>query len=106
MPLKDYLATLQPLLAETPFVTSTTLNYEERPPRDFLKTRISIKLLSRSREIWRRLLSEVVILEYFPQRNISSENIDILLFFSYIQLTPKNSHRKKLTAGIVAKIDC
>jgi len=32
MPLKDYLATLQPLLAETPFVTSTTLNYEERPP--------------------------------------------------------------------------
>jgi len=32
MPLKDYLATLQSLLAETPFVTSTTLNYEERPP--------------------------------------------------------------------------
>ena len=32
MPLKDYLATLQPLLTETLFVTSTTLNYEERPP--------------------------------------------------------------------------
>jgi len=32
MPLKDYLTTLQSLLAEAPFVTSTTLNYEERPP--------------------------------------------------------------------------
>jgi hypothetical protein len=47
-----------------------------------------------------------VTLEYFPKCNISSENIDILLFFSYIQLTAKNSHCKKLTAGIVAEIDC
>jgi hypothetical protein len=51
-------------------------------------------------------LPELVTLEYFPKCNISSENIDILLFFSYIQLTAKNSHRKKLTAGIVAEIDC
>jgi hypothetical protein len=32
MSLKDYLATLQALIAETPFVTSTSINYEERPP--------------------------------------------------------------------------
>jgi len=32
MSLKDYLATLQGVLAETPFVTSTSINYEERPP--------------------------------------------------------------------------
>lgn len=32
MPLKEYLTTLQSRLAEAPFVTSTTLNYEERPP--------------------------------------------------------------------------
>ena len=32
MSLKDYLVTLQGVLAETPFVTSTSINYEERPP--------------------------------------------------------------------------
>ena len=32
MSLKDYLATLQGVLAETSFVTSTSINYEERPP--------------------------------------------------------------------------
>lgn len=32
MPLKDYLANLQALIAETPFVTSTSFFYEERPP--------------------------------------------------------------------------
>jgi hypothetical protein len=32
MPLKNYLATLQALLADTLFVTSTSFNYEERPP--------------------------------------------------------------------------
>ena len=32
MPLKNYLATLQALIAETLFVTSTSFNYEERPP--------------------------------------------------------------------------
>ncbi|MEW6375675.1 MAG: DUF6516 family protein [Thermodesulfobacteriota bacterium] len=32
MPLKDYLATLQALFSETPFVTSISLHYEERPP--------------------------------------------------------------------------
>jgi hypothetical protein len=32
MSLKDYLATLQGVLAETPFVISTSINYEERPP--------------------------------------------------------------------------
>jgi len=32
MSLKDYLAPLQGVLAETPFVTSTSINYEERSP--------------------------------------------------------------------------
>jgi hypothetical protein len=32
MPLKDYLAGIQALLTETPFLTSTSLYYEERPP--------------------------------------------------------------------------
>jgi len=32
MSLRDYLATLQGVLAETPFVISTSINYEERPP--------------------------------------------------------------------------
>jgi len=32
MSLKDHLATLQALIAETPFVISTSINYEERPP--------------------------------------------------------------------------
>jgi hypothetical protein len=32
MPFKDYLAMLQELLAATPFVTATSLSYEERPP--------------------------------------------------------------------------
>ena len=32
MSLKDYLVTLQGVLAEIPFVTSTSINYEERPP--------------------------------------------------------------------------
>ena len=32
MPFTDYLATLQGLLAVTPFVTATSLSYEERPP--------------------------------------------------------------------------
>jgi len=32
MPLKDYVAALQGLLATTPFVTATSLSYEERPP--------------------------------------------------------------------------
>jgi hypothetical protein len=32
MPLKNYLATLQALIAETPFVNSTSIFYEERPP--------------------------------------------------------------------------
>lgn len=32
MPLKKYLTTLQTLITETPFVTSTSFNYEERPP--------------------------------------------------------------------------
>jgi len=32
MLLRDYVATLEKLLASTPFVTSTSLSYEERPP--------------------------------------------------------------------------
>jgi hypothetical protein len=32
MPFTDYIATLQELLAATPFVTATALSYEERPP--------------------------------------------------------------------------
>lgn len=32
MPLKDYVSALQALVAETPFVTATSLSYEERPP--------------------------------------------------------------------------
>ena len=32
MPLKDYLATLQALFSETPFITSISLHYDERPP--------------------------------------------------------------------------
>ncbi|HEY7494915.1 MAG TPA: DUF6516 family protein [Candidatus Tectomicrobia bacterium] len=32
MPFTDYIATLQELLAATPFVTGTPLSYEERPP--------------------------------------------------------------------------
>ncbi len=32
MSLKDHLAALQALIAETPFVTSISINYEERPP--------------------------------------------------------------------------
>ncbi len=32
MPLKNYLAALQVLIAETPFVNSTSVLYEERPP--------------------------------------------------------------------------
>jgi hypothetical protein len=32
MPLKDYLANLQALITETPFITSTSFFYEERPP--------------------------------------------------------------------------
>ena len=32
MPLKNYPATLQALIAETPFVNSTSIFYEERPP--------------------------------------------------------------------------
>jgi len=32
MPVKDYVAALQALIAATPFVTATSLSYEERPP--------------------------------------------------------------------------
>ena len=32
MSLKDYVAALQVLVAATPFVTATSLSYEERPP--------------------------------------------------------------------------
>ncbi len=32
MPIKDYVDTLQALVAATPFVTATSLSYEERPP--------------------------------------------------------------------------
>jgi hypothetical protein len=32
MSLKDHLATLQALIASTPFVTATSLSYDERPP--------------------------------------------------------------------------
>ena len=32
MPLKDYVATIEALIASTPFVTATSLSYEERPP--------------------------------------------------------------------------
>ena len=32
MPFTDYIATLQGLLAATPFVMATSLSYEERPP--------------------------------------------------------------------------
>jgi len=32
MPLKDHVATLEFLIAATPFVTATSLAYEERPP--------------------------------------------------------------------------
>jgi len=32
MPFTDYITTLQGLLAATPFVTATSLSYEERPP--------------------------------------------------------------------------
>jgi len=32
MPLKNYLVSLQDLIAETPFVNSTSIIYEERPP--------------------------------------------------------------------------
>ncbi len=32
MPLKDYLVILQSLFSEAPFVTSTSVQYEERPP--------------------------------------------------------------------------
>jgi hypothetical protein len=32
MPLKDYLVTLQSFFSEAPFVTSTSVQYEERPP--------------------------------------------------------------------------
>ncbi len=32
MPLKNYLVTLQSLIAETPFINSTSIFYEERPP--------------------------------------------------------------------------
>ena len=40
-------------------------------------------------EIWDGgVLPERVIPEYFQQCNIPNENVDILLLFSYIQLTP------------------
>ncbi|MBS3905824.1 MAG: hypothetical protein KGZ49_02190 [Syntrophaceae bacterium] len=32
MSLKDYLTTLEALIAETPFVTSVSFSYDERPP--------------------------------------------------------------------------
>ena len=32
MSIKDYVAVLQALIAATPFVTATSLSYEERPP--------------------------------------------------------------------------
>jgi len=32
MPLRDYVANLQALIAATPFVTATSFSYEERPP--------------------------------------------------------------------------
>jgi hypothetical protein len=32
MPLKDHVAALEALIASTPFVTATSLSYEERPP--------------------------------------------------------------------------
>jgi hypothetical protein len=32
MPLRDYVATLQALIATIPFVTATSFSYEERPP--------------------------------------------------------------------------
>ena len=32
MPLRDYVATLQALIAAIPFVTATSFSYEERPP--------------------------------------------------------------------------
>jgi len=32
MPFTDYIALLQELLAATPFVTATSLSYEESPP--------------------------------------------------------------------------
>jgi hypothetical protein len=32
MPLREYASTLQDLIAATPFVTSTSFSYEERPP--------------------------------------------------------------------------
>jgi hypothetical protein len=32
MPFRDYVTALQALLATTPFVTATSLSYEERPP--------------------------------------------------------------------------
>jgi hypothetical protein len=32
MPFRDYVTALQGLLATTPFVTATSLAYEERPP--------------------------------------------------------------------------
>lgn len=38
MSIKDYLATLQALLAATPFVTGTSLSYEERPASAGLTT--------------------------------------------------------------------
>jgi hypothetical protein len=32
MSLKDYVSAIEALIAETPFVTATSLSYEERPP--------------------------------------------------------------------------
>jgi len=32
MPLREYVTTLQDLIAATPFVTATSFSYEERPP--------------------------------------------------------------------------
>jgi len=32
MPLKDYVAATEALIASTPFVTATSLSYDERPP--------------------------------------------------------------------------
>jgi len=40
-----------------------------------------------------------VIPEYFPQGNIPNENVDILLLFSYIQLTPNKFSLQEINCG-------
>ncbi len=50
MPLNDYVAALQRLLAATPFTTATSLSYEERPPSDAVFGRL---MPAQGKRYWR-----------------------------------------------------